>query len=118
MHEGLYGLLRLSHCRAPLLGATPKPRPSSYPLLGPQYPLLGTIYHQLRVQGGSWSTVDVPRESAFGPSSAVRLTMMLVEYLGGSQNKGYHFGGPNNKDYSILGSTLGSPYFGKLPCAS
>ena len=31
-----------------------------------------------------------------------------------SQNRGYHFGGPNNKDYSILGSILGSPYFGKL----
>ena len=26
------------------------------------------------------------------------------------------FGGPQNKDYSILGSILGSPYFGKLPC--
>ena len=25
------------------------------------------------------------------------------------------FGGPHNKDYSILGSILGSPYFGKLP---
>ena len=25
------------------------------------------------------------------------------------------FGGPNNKDYSILGSILGYPYFGKLP---
>ena len=24
-------------------------------------------------------------------------------------------GGPNNKDYNILGSILGSPYFGKLP---
>ena len=24
-------------------------------------------------------------------------------------------GGPFNKDYSILGSILGSPYFGKLP---
>ena len=24
-------------------------------------------------------------------------------------------GGPNNKDYSILGSILGSPYFEKLP---
>ena len=30
------------------------PRPSSYPLLGPKYLLLGTIYPQLRVQGGSW----------------------------------------------------------------
>ena len=35
--------------------------------------------------------------------------------LGVSQNYGYHFGGPNNEDYSILGSILGSPYFGKLP---
>ena len=25
------------------------------------------------------------------------------------------FGGPQNKDYSILGSILGSPYLGKLP---
>ena len=24
-------------------------------------------------------------------------------------------GGPYNKDYSLLGSILGSPYFGKLP---
>ena len=32
-----------------------------------------------------------------------------------SQNQGYHFRGPNNKDYRILGSILGSPYFGKLP---
>ena len=30
------------------------PRPSSYPLLRPKYPLLGTIYPQVRVQGGSW----------------------------------------------------------------
>ena len=30
------------------------PRPSSYTLLGPKYPLLGTIYPQLRVQGRSW----------------------------------------------------------------
>ena len=33
--------------------------------------------------------------------------------MGVSQNKGYHFGGPNNKDYSILGSILGFPYFGE-----
>ena len=32
-----------------------------------------------------------------------------------SQNEGYLFGGPYNKDQNILGSTLGSPYFGKLP---
>ena len=29
--------------------------------------------------------------------------------------RGTLFGGPHNKDYSILGSILGSPYFGKLP---
>ena len=28
---------------------------------------------------------------------------------------GVPFGGPYNKDYSILGSILGSPYFRKLP---
>ena len=28
---------------------------------------------------------------------------------------GVPFGGPHNKDYGILGSILGSPYFGKLP---
>ena len=36
-------------------------------------------------------------------------------YMGVSQNYGYLFEGPHNKDYSILGSILGSPYFGKLP---
>ena len=34
---------------------------------------------------------------------------------GVSQNFGYHFGGPNNRDYSIMGSILGSPNFEKLP---
>ena len=29
--------------------------------------------------------------------------------------RGTFFGGPHNKDYSILGSILGFPYFGKLP---
>ena len=35
--------------------------------------------------------------------------------LGVSQNYGYPFGDPYIKDYSILGSMLGSAYFGKLP---
>ena len=30
-------------------------------------------------------------------------------YVGVSENKGYRFGDPHNKGYSILGSTLGSP---------
>ena len=29
--------------------------------------------------------------------------------------RGTLFGGPHNKEYSILGSMLGSPYSGKLP---
>ena len=33
--------------------------------------------------------------------------------MGVSQVYGFLFGGPHNKDYSILGSTLGSPYFGE-----
>ena len=32
-----------------------------------------------------------------------------------SKNYGYLVGCPHNKDYSILGSILGSPYLGKLP---
>ena len=28
---------------------------------------------------------------------------------------GYLFGSPHNKDYSIFGSILGSPYLGQLP---
>ena len=39
----------------------------------------------------------------------------MVPNVGVSQNWGYLFGGPNNKDSSILGSILGSPYVGKLP---
>ena len=35
--------------------------------------------------------------------------------MGGFQNYGYLVGGPYNKDYSILGSILGYPNFGKLP---
>ena len=29
---------------------------------------------------------------------------------------GYLFGDPHNEDHSMLGSILGSPYFGKLSC--
>ena len=35
--------------------------------------------------------------------------------MGVSQIRGTLFRGPYNKDYIILGSILGSPYFGKLP---
>ena len=43
------------------------------------------------------------------------LPKVLRSDMGVSQNWGYLLGGPNNKDYSILGSILGYPYFGKLP---
>ena len=38
-----------------------------------------------------------------------------VYLLGFPQLRGTFFGGPYKKDYSILGSILGYPYFGKLP---
>ena len=41
--------------------------------------------------------------------------MLAARRHGGFPKLGYHFGGPHNKDHSILGSILGSPYFGKLP---
>ena len=41
--------------------------------------------------------------------------MAKQDTWGFPKNEGYHFGGPKNKDYSILGSLLGSPYSGKLP---
>ena len=38
-----------------------------------------------------------------------------MQNIGFSKIGGYLFGGPNNKDYSILGSILGYRNFGKLP---
>ena len=35
--------------------------------------------------------------------------------MGGSQIRGTILGGPYNKDYSILGSILGSPILGNYP---
>ena len=37
-----------------------------------------------------------------------------IDDFGVHQNSGYLFGSPY-KDYSIFGSILGSPYFGRLP---
>ena len=45
--------------------------------------------------------------------AAALLPMWVVAY-----NQGYLFGGPHNKDHSLLGSILGSPYFGNLPCVT
>ena len=47
-----------------------------------------------------------------GPESLIYVYI----YIGGFPKiRGYLIGGPSNKDYSILGSILGSPHFGKLP---
>ena len=46
-----------------------QPRPSSYPLLGPKYLLLGTIYPQLRVQGGSFNVQVVELGLSFAAVS-------------------------------------------------
>ena len=46
---------------------------------------------------------------------AVRHLKLWYHNLGGFPKLGVTFWGPNNKDYSIWGSMLGSPYFGKLP---
>ena len=39
----------------------------------------------------------------------------MRRYGGFPKLGGYLFGGPHNKDYSILGAMLGSPYLWKLP---
>ena len=39
-----------------------------------------------------------------------------LRLCGGFSQLGVPFDSPYNKDYSILGSILGSPSFGKLPC--
>ena len=39
--------------------------------------------------------------------------MGISGVYGVSHNQGFQVGGPHNKDYSILGSTLGPTYFGK-----
>ena len=43
------------------------------------------------------------------------LNLTTPQEMGVYQNEGYHFRGSSKKDYSILGSILGSPYFGKVP---
>ena len=42
----------------------------------------------------------------------------VAAYLGVSKKWGVPFWGSLYKDYSILGSIFGSPYFGKLPLRS
>ena len=49
--------------------------------------------------------------------SVVHVHVQQKLRMGVSQNYGYHFGGPQSNDYSILGFRvyIGSPYLGKLP---
>ena len=57
----------------------------------------------------SWTEISfcVPKPCLWIPATSLE--------KGVSQNWGYLFEGPNNKDYSILVSILGFPYFEKLP---
>ena len=58
-----------------------------------------------------WDRKGVARVSTRDNAShALRIT-----HMGGFPKLGVPFGGPHSKDYKILGSILGSPYFGKLP---
>ena len=57
----------------------------------------------------------VPEADSPVASNPSQLPQGIRGDRGVSQNQGYHFGGPHNKDSRILGSILGSPYFGKLP---
>ena len=43
------------------------------------------------------------------------LCNIYIYIYGGFPKLGVLFGDPHNEDYSILGSTLGSPCFGKVP---
>ena len=48
-------------------------------------------------------------------ASLIHEVVCSFGYMEVSQNQGYLFGNPHNKDYSILGSILASLYFGILP---
>ena len=76
----------------------------------------------LRLYGAWGPTVDAgnmygnPFLGALVWMEAVKWESEVVQNMGISQNSGYLFGGPHNKDYNMSGSILGSPYFGELPC--
>ena len=72
------------------------------------------------------SSHSVPRALAEVPTTVNATDLMLQKdsrllsekagvLNGGFPSQGYIFGGPHNKDSSILGSLLRSPYVGKLP---
>ena len=66
---------------------------------------------------GEYNPKPLPSYSKFPANFCVGASQNKI-YVGVSQNYGYLFRGLHNKDYSILGSILGLPYYGKLPCSS
>ena len=66
------------------------------------------------VSKNAHTVAQLPRRLALPP----RTSPLFKNHVEHSQNCGYFFGVPNNEDYSILGSILGSPYSGKLPCST
>ena len=69
---------------------------------------------------GEHGRSELERELAYvlaaaAPIADFQLSRWFGNIWGFPKIRGYLFGGPNNQDYSILGSILGSPYFGKLP---
>ena len=73
----------------------------------------------MRVIKGDTRSLDYSSytSSSVAPARLARCRKYFKTYMGACQDYGYHFRGPHNKDYSILGSILGSPFFGKLPYA-
>ena len=59
------------------------------------------------------ATSSARRQSACHCSSSAWSTVFRI--WGFPKIRGTLFWNPHNKDYSILGSILGTPYFGKLP---
>ena len=79
-----------------------KPSPSSY-FLSPKPSLLIVIVSIYLIVIGIVVTKTSSNNSSTNRSDISKTNM------GVSQNEGYHFGAPYHKDYSILGSILGSP---------
>ena len=60
-----------------------------------------------------WETTIVWMEEIWQPCTPNTLPRNCN--MGASKNEGYHLKSPHKKDSSLLESTLGSPYFWKLP---
>ena len=57
-----------------------------------------------------------PQKGRGGSEQPQQTRNTAYSIWGVSQNKRYPSRGPHNKDCTIWGSIVGSPYFGKLPC--